>query len=494
MVQFDGLCASSNGISASDCKSLCGLGLNCTILYLISCLTRHVDASKAPNLMHKTHSQRVSESMADHSFKDVVRNTSSPHREGLCQMRKSFLAHQVMMQKKLPTDRRARRVSDIRDSRNLHQNIATRLRSQNSEDCGSSSVPTVISSFRSSLVSKLSGMESKRYETEQLTSGARYPKNYEVNNFIHTAASIPVRQQFTTRNFNEVEQDQPPCSDHDDLTYIKSRLLLRLSELRTSLSSACSRTSVFSNDYTMTGLYLEEESCQVASQEKKNEKEDSEISTKIRSICRDRTNYNLLVSAVLNISEHDEEDAESVDVEGEEDGESLEDQEDIFKDDQLLVSFVSKNGEKSMSSYFSIVSDEEEDLKASFVSSVSSLTKEQEYHSGIPRRQRQRRRKSNEFFGALASASVFTRKTKSNVKENPKSSKELIVDFDHRCRINSRAPQSNNPNGMIVDFCHRRIRSNDDIIFMSNLESRNFARDFSAWKGRETGRRKSSNI
>jgi hypothetical protein len=59
--------------------------------------------------------------------------------------------------------------------------------------------------------------------------------------------------------------------------------------------------SVFSNDYTTTGLFLEEESCQVASQEKNDEKEDCEISTKIRSICRDHTNYNMLVSAVIYV-------------------------------------------------------------------------------------------------------------------------------------------------------------------------------------------------
>jgi hypothetical protein len=184
----------------------------------------------------------------------------------------------------------------------------------------------------------------------------------------------------------------------------------------------------------------------------------------------------------------------SVGEEGEQDNESLyrlslEDQEATFKDDQLLVSFVSKNGEEFMSSYFSIVSDEEEDLKASFMSSVSSFTKEQECHSGIQRRQ------PSELLGALTS--VFTRITKSNVKEDTKSSKELIVDFDHRCRIQSNASSSNNTNGLIIDLDHKRNRSNDEYILMSKyLESRDFACscDFSAWEGCETGRRKSSNI
>jgi hypothetical protein len=150
--------------------------------------------------MHKTHNKRVSENMADHSVKDVVGNTSSPHRECLGKMRKSFHAHQVMIHKNLPepTDRPASRVTNIQDSRNLHQDMATSLRSQN-KDFGGGTVPTVISSFRSSLVSKLSGMESKCSEAEQLTSEARYSKN-EVNNFIQPAASIPVHQQSTAQN------------------------------------------------------------------------------------------------------------------------------------------------------------------------------------------------------------------------------------------------------------------------------------------------------
>lgn len=458
--------------------------VSCIALLIITCLTC---PPKEPNLMHQGSScLRVSESRTMYNSNCGTRNGSPLYQEG------PIKTGTTSVYKGLHTARRANRkvsqgdapCSVFRDSISLQQNRTTRLPSQHSKGFGSSSVPTLICSFRSS-VSELSNREeSKCPRTDQLSSSARYSKNKVQSSNLPMAVcnARPVRGTSTKiasarqdqsaasahdYDYNEAQQLQPNLSDHD-LTYIKGQLLLRLSELRASLTSsftsACSRNSVFSNDFTTTGVFLDDGSHLVASQDEADE--DCEVSTNIRSICRDRSNYELLVSAVLNMSEHS---AEIADIYEDHDNEPM-DEEAGEQDDRSIDS--PRNEEDFLASFGPSVTDnQEEDFMASFFSSVSSLSKEQEYHSSRVRKQqpRPRRRKSSELLGALAS--VFMRKARSNVNK----SSDDVRDID--------ATASLNPRGLIVDF-HQRSRS--------NLAPRHVARGYTASRDRELGRRKSS--
>lgn len=210
---------------------------------------------------------------------------------------------------------------------------------------------------------------------------------------------------------------------------MKRRLLCRLSELKSSFTSVSTKKTTGSNDFTTTGVFLDDLSYTGKVTARENTTEENEVSAMIRSICRDRSNYDLLVSAVLNISDRTSPTLN----EGE------------YYDEESLGSFESEAQGAT-----------QEDLAASFglQSSVSSLTRDQE---SIRKKPKPRRRKSSEFLGSLVA--MFTRNTKLNLTDRQLS------------------------NDVIGNFVYTHSKTNAGISPKYD-ESKGTAYDFSAWSSR----------
>lgn len=205
--------------------------------------------------------------------------------------------------------------------------------------------------------------------------------------------------------------------DSNELDVLKSNLLSRLAELKpsfisdsTSIASAATKRSEFSNDFTITGVAIDDESCELTVDDHSNKddlcetKEKDGTSSKIRTICRDRSNYDLLVSAVLNLSDrsletYPEEAEAETEAESQDNDEVGEDAE----DGDSVVSFSIFENHMGMF-----------DPKASFNSSMSSLTKTIECYMHGAGKQGSKRSKSGLMKGLT---SLFTKKNEKHTND-----------------------------------------------------------------------------
>lgn len=183
-------------------------------------------------------------------------------------------------------------------------------------------VPVIISSdVHSSIISQITVAESNELKSERMLSNDNTDEKYYGTSVIHEVSdenTVQLGDGETQTHHQEFEfQKALGIFQADELDALKKNLLSRLSELKSSFTSVkssftstASKRSVFSDDFTTTGLHLEDESCapKRPSRTTKSKStcktiEENETSSMIRSICRDRNNYNLLLSAVLNMSE-----------------------------------------------------------------------------------------------------------------------------------------------------------------------------------------------
>lgn len=259
----------------------------------------------------------------------------------------------------------------------------------------------------------------------------------------------------------------------DEIEVLKNNLLSRLSELKcsftSSFNSSSSKKSILApdDDYTMTGVFLDDEthasrslnSRTKSTGQSKAKKEDGS-SAAIRLICRNRANYNLLVSAVLNMSERTGSTSNLTNADGNEElhvyrereqgiYEEVDEEQDEEQDEESLVSF-------------SVEDQELDDFMASFAeSSTSTLTKFTELHVIKSRHQPPKRSKSSEMLKNLV-ARFSTKKTKSDFEE-------------------LRRPT---PDGLVVDLEYKRSKSSSDDALSKYLASKEFVRHFNSWKNR----------
>lgn len=324
------------------------------------------------------------------------------------------------------------RVPPRQDSRErAHPNISTDF--QIEDDIP---VPVIFSDVHSSIISQITVAELNDLKSEQTLSNDVTDREFR---------RAPVIQEVPDENTSQTPtyRQEFGALHPDEMDALKTKLLLRLSELKSSFTSVkssftstASKKSVFSEDFTMTGLYLEDESCapKRASRVDKCKStcatiEENETSAMIRSICRDRNNYNLLMSAVLSMSERTgataslscfstslsreqtEQGSFRYEEEIEEEGNGVED------DDESITSFS--------------VDHQLENFMASFAeSSTSSLTKTINCH--VAESTQPKRSRSSELLGSLAA--IFSRKAKSNVEQqsDDTSPKGFNVEPNHR--------------------------------------------------------------